>query len=93
MQSYAKLELTRDGDILYMGYAMNQQEFLRDAMKKLGMTRSQFAARLNGNDRTLDKWLLPDNSNDFREMAPSMWAFINEIINHETLKQQYEKMP
>ncbi|WP_232427497.1 hypothetical protein [Burkholderia ubonensis] len=41
--------------------ALPQQELLRVAMNRLGMTRAEFAARLSIAVRALDKWLLPDD--------------------------------
>lgn len=59
---------------------MTQQEFLRDAMQRLGMGREQFADRIGTTKRTLDKWLLPDTSNDARAMPDMAWKFIREIL-------------
>ena len=37
-----------------------QQAFLRDAMRRLNMTREAFANRIGVSRRALDTWLLPD---------------------------------
>jgi aspartate carbamoyltransferase catalytic subunit len=63
--------------------AIAQQEFLRNAMTKLGMTRDEFADRIGTNRRRLDNWLLPSDSNGFREMDEMAWKFIREILQHE----------
>lgn len=63
-----------------------QQEFLRDAMAELGMTRDAFALRLACPRRTLDKWLLPIASKDHRPMDETMWQFVREVLEHERLK-------
>ncbi|MBI4742556.1 MAG: hypothetical protein HY777_13630 [Betaproteobacteria bacterium] len=47
---------------------MNQQNMLRQAMRRSGQTRAQLAASLGVSGRSLDKWLLPDRSGDFRRM-------------------------
>lgn len=47
---------------------MKQQDTLRQAMQQSGQTRAQLAAALGVSPRTLDKWLLPDHSGDFRRM-------------------------
>lgn len=47
---------------------MKQQDILRLAMQQSGQTRAQLAAALGVSPRTLDKWLLPDASRDFRRM-------------------------
>ncbi|ALS68384.1 hypothetical protein [Pandoraea apista] len=57
-----------------------QQEFLREAMSELGMTRAAFAKRISVPDKTLDKWLAPANTSDFRAMPDVVWAYIREIL-------------
>lgn len=47
---------------------MNQQDTLRQAMQMAQKTRAQLAADLGVSRRTLDKWLLPETSGDFRRM-------------------------
>ncbi len=70
-----------------------QQEFLREAMLKLGgLTRKDFAARLGCAQRTLDKWLLPPTSNDFRNMDETVWVLVREILAHEQLKTKVAKL-
>lgn len=60
--------------------AMTQQEFLLDAMQKLGMTRLEFCARISVPKKTLDKWLAADDAVDKRAMPEIAWAYINEIL-------------
>jgi aspartate carbamoyltransferase catalytic subunit len=57
-----------------------QQEFLRNAMAMLNMTRDQFAERIGTTRRRIDNWLLPSNSKGFREMDAMAWKFIREIL-------------
>lgn len=57
-----------------------QQEFLRQAMESLGLTRDGFAKRFTVPRRTLDKWLLPDTSNDFRALPDMARAYISEVL-------------
>jgi aspartate carbamoyltransferase catalytic subunit len=59
-----------------------QQDFLRDAMAALGMTRDQFADRIGTSRRRLDNWLLPSDSKGFRAMDEMAWKFIREILNN-----------
>jgi aspartate carbamoyltransferase catalytic subunit len=59
---------------------VSQQEFLRDAMEQLGLTRQAFADRLHTKKRRLDDWLLPSESKGFRELDPTIWQFIREIL-------------
>lgn len=62
---------------------MNQQEFLREAMKRLNMTREALAARLGTSKRRIDNWLLPTESNGYREMDEVVWKFIREILERD----------
>ena len=62
---------------------MSQQEFLRDAMDRLGMTPDQFAERLNASRRRVDDWLLPDGSPGLRELDSVVWTFVREIVERE----------
>jgi hypothetical protein len=61
----------------------SQQEFLRDAMDRLGMTRDQFAVRIAVPRKTLDNWLLPP-SDSSRGMSDMAWKFIGEILERES---------
>jgi len=70
---------------------MTQQEFLRSAMTELDMTRDMFCVRLGCARRTLDKWLLPSTSNDFRTMEETIWVLVREILAHESLKTALKK--
>lgn len=69
-----------------------QQEFLREAMRELGMTRDAFAVRLACPRRTLDKWLLPSESKDHRAMDEAMWKFVREVLEHERLKATHARV-
>ena len=69
-----------------------QQEFLREAMAELGLKREDFALRLACPKRTLDKWLLPSESNDHRAMDEAMWKFVREVLAHERLKVAHERV-
>jgi aspartate carbamoyltransferase catalytic subunit len=57
-----------------------QQDFLRDAMQSLNMTRQNFADRIGARKRALDNWLLPSNSNGFRSMPDTIWILVREIL-------------
>ncbi|KVD69727.1 aspartate carbamoyltransferase catalytic chain [Burkholderia sp. ABCPW 14] len=60
--------------------ARSQQELLRVAMDQLGMTRAEFAVRLSVAARTLDKWLLPDDSPDARTMPDMGRSYVLDIL-------------
>jgi transcriptional regulator with XRE-family HTH domain len=71
---------------------MTQSEFLQSAMTSLGMTRDEFAARLGCPRRTLDKWLLPESSNDHRGMPEVVWTLVREILANEKLLAKVERL-
>jgi len=58
-----------------------QQEFLRRAMDELGMTRELFAKRINVAEKTLDKWLAPNGTSDFRKMPDIAWSYTIDILS------------
>lgn len=60
---------------------ITQQVFLRDAMASLGMPRTEFAERISVPIKTLDKWLAPANTADFRNMPDVVWAYVREILD------------
>lgn len=57
-----------------------QQSFLRDAMRRLNMTREAFSTRIGVSRRALDTWLLPEESQEFRNMPEIVERFVGEII-------------
>ncbi|EED97297.1 transcriptional regulator [Burkholderia multivorans] len=59
---------------------LSQQELLRTAMSELGLTRRSLAQRIHAPLRSLNKWLLPENSADFRPMPDLGKAFVRDII-------------
>jgi len=59
---------------------MPQQALLRDAMRRLDMTRDAFAERIGSRRRALDTWLLPDESGEFRTMPEVVRRFVQEIV-------------
>lgn len=65
---------------------ITQQEFLRLAMSTLGMTRAQFADRIGCPVATMNKWLLPVDSNQGRVMSEAIWVLVREVLAHEGLK-------
>ncbi|KPC53972.1 aspartate carbamoyltransferase [Amantichitinum ursilacus] len=65
---------------------MSQQVFLRDAMRKLNMTRDAFAERIAVRRRALDTWLLPDESQEFRTMPEVVERFVTEILAREAIQ-------
>ena len=44
------------------------------------MTRKQLAERLSTPERRLNNWLLPTTSAGYRELDPTIWQFIREIV-------------
>ena len=60
-----------------------QQAFLRDAMRRLNLTRDAFAERIGSRRRALDGWLLPDESGEFRAMPEVVRRFVLEILERD----------
>jgi hypothetical protein len=60
----------------------SQQDYLRDAMQHLGMTRDQFSKRISVPRKTFDKWLAPEGSKEFRAMPEMAWSYIREILSN-----------
>lgn len=60
-----------------------QQEFLRQSMKTLNMTREEFAAEIGVTPRALNNWLLPDDSREHRSMPEMAWKFIRLILENQ----------
>ncbi|MFA5490646.1 MAG: aspartate carbamoyltransferase [Candidimonas sp.] len=69
--------------------SVSQQVFLRDAMRRLNLTRDVFAARIGVKRRALDTWLLPEGSQEFRGMPEVVTRFVTEIVENESLLQKY----
>lgn len=57
-----------------------QQDFLRFAMKQLGMGCDDFARRVSLARHTLDRLLLPSESPEFRSMPETGRSYIGEIL-------------
>ncbi|HEY9572623.1 MAG TPA: aspartate carbamoyltransferase [Pusillimonas sp.] len=68
---------------------VSQQVFLRDAMRRLNLTRDVFAGRIGVKRRALDTWLLPEGSQEFRAMPEVVNRFVTEIVENEGLLQKY----
>lgn len=76
-----------------MTKTMTQQEFLRDAKAKLGLTWPEFAQRIGAPETTMKKWVLPDDAEkNAREMPSTVWVLVREILDHEELKAKHERL-
>lgn len=69
--------------------AISQQVFLRDAMRRLNLTRDVFAARIGVKRRALDTWLLPEGSQEARAMPEVVSRFVTEIVENSALMEKY----
>jgi aspartate carbamoyltransferase catalytic subunit len=69
--------------------SVSQQVFLRDAMRRLNLTRDVFAARIGVKRRALDTWLLPEGSQESRGMPEVVTRFVTEIVDNEALLKKY----
>ena len=74
------IQTVKRDNVTEMNRIAPQQDFLRQAMESLGMTRDAFAKRFTVPRRTLDKWMLPNESNDFRPMPDMARAYISEVL-------------
>ena len=61
---------------------ISQQDFLRDAMQRLGMTREQFCKRISVPPKTFNKWMAPTGANDYRNMPEMAWSYIRDILSN-----------
>jgi aspartate carbamoyltransferase catalytic subunit len=65
-------------------------------MRRLNLTREGFAERIGSRRRTLDSWLLPEDSSEYRAMPEIARRFISEILSHaadESLTAQSVRAP
>jgi aspartate carbamoyltransferase catalytic subunit len=68
---------------------ISQQAFLRDAMRRLNLTRDVFAVRIGVKRRALDTWLLPEGSQEYRAMPEVVERFVTEIVQNGDLREKY----
>lgn len=57
-----------------------QQEFLKDVIASIGMTRAEFAERISTPIKTLNKWMQPAGPTG-TVMPDNMWRFVSEVAN------------
>lgn len=75
-----------------MSKPATQQQFLRDAKDKLGMTWKEFATRIGAPEPTLKKWILvTDSESNGREMPSTVWVLVREVLAHEALKKKVSR--
>lgn len=60
-----------------------QGELLRSAMHHFKWTRSDLSTALGCSPRTLDKWLLPRDSGDFRKMGKAYYELFTSLCERE----------
>lgn len=65
-----------------------QQAFLRDTAAKLKLSQPALAKRLKAPWTTLQKWLLPAESENAREMPDIAWQLCKEILANQRLKKK-----
>ncbi|MDR5817659.1 MULTISPECIES: aspartate carbamoyltransferase [unclassified Caballeronia] len=68
---------------------LQQQTILRDAMRRLNMTRDAFAGRIGVTRRALDTWLLPDESPESRAMPEIAARYVAEILSSMPQNGEY----
>ncbi|WDD90250.1 transcriptional regulator (plasmid) [Burkholderia sp. FERM BP-3421] len=57
-------------------------------MSVLDMSREEFAERIGAKKRTIENWLQPSESAEFRTMPEMAWKFISEILESRQIKQR-----
>jgi aspartate carbamoyltransferase catalytic subunit len=71
----------------------HQQVFLRDAMRRMNLTRDALASRISVRRRALDTWLLPTESHEFRSMPDVVRQFLTEIMARDTGEEHAQSVP
>jgi hypothetical protein len=69
---------------------LEQQVFLRSAMKQLGLSRDGLAKRIGATRRRVDSWLLPSASAGHRDLDGVVWSYLREILAWEDIRAQIE---
>lgn len=59
---------------------LHQREFLKQAMTLLAMTREGLAQRIGVSVKTVNKWMSPKESDEFRVMPTMARYYINDIL-------------
>lgn len=72
--------------------SQNQQEFLKQAMQELGLKREDFARRLRVSWDTFRRWPMAADTDGTREMSPTAWSLVREVLEHEKLKKEHEEL-
>lgn len=60
--------------------SLSQQKLLRHAIQAMGVGRSEFADLLNISKRSLDAWMLPDSSKNFRTMSQQYQNEVERLL-------------
>lgn len=64
---------------------LSQQSVLRDAMRRLNLTRDEFSTRIAVKRRTLDSWLIPSESAGARTMPDSARLLVDHLLTEAGL--------
>lgn len=65
-----------------------QRERLREAMRRLDLTRNGLADRLGATRRALDTWLLPEDSRQHRRMPAVVAKVVGEILAEHSARTE-----
>ena len=57
-----------------------QQQYLRAAAARLGLTQKQLAQEMGVSLQTLEKWLAPELSSNFRPMPTIAWKMVRTVL-------------
>lgn len=70
---------------------LSQQQFLREAAGRLGLSQADFARRIGAPLSTFEKWMADPQSNRFREMPSIAWSLVREVLEHEDLRSKLNR--
>lgn len=64
---------------------MTQQEFLKDAMARLGLSKRELAARLGTTENRMEAFLAPADASSYCDLDESVWRLVREIVSSEQI--------
>lgn len=62
---------------------MKQQEFLEDAMAKLGMSKRELAIRLGTTENRIESFLAPAGCDTYCELDEIVWKLVRDIVSSQ----------
>ncbi|WP_371436318.1 transcriptional regulator [Polaromonas sp.] len=72
---------------------MTQQEFLQQTAQTLGISERELATRMGAPWATFEKWILPPEAAETRDMPDGAWSLAREILAHAKQEPSAAKSP